>query len=145
MDGYNMIFATFLGLNHRGKCLLFGGALLLDSSIASFVWLLRTFMDFMGRRQPKTIFTYVGATGDTASSRCLSREEQEEDFRGNETAPAIILRSSAILKQASKCILKRWTKSAKDSVVVVEDVQESEGEVADESMTQHEAYALVQD
>ncbi|KAK0595387.1 hypothetical protein LWI29_006104 [Acer saccharum] len=57
MEGDSMVFATFLGLNHHGKCVLFGGALLLDGSIASFVWLLRTFMDFIGRRQPKTIFT----------------------------------------------------------------------------------------
>ncbi|KAK3219323.1 hypothetical protein Dsin_013293 [Dipteronia sinensis] len=361
MDGYNMIFATFLGLNHHGKCVLFGGALLLDSSIASFEWLLRTFMDFMGRRQPKTIFTdwfhcqamevaielvlpgthhllgawYVlqNATKhlpkfceqsdfDNLFKKCIfdceseedfesmwgslleqyelrddkwlkslyalrrkwshfcfestfsaglqsiqgresiskflhkltseiksitpsdfvlhylktaeqqRREELEEDFCGNESAPAIILRSSAILKQAAKVytcsmfrlfqeelleclslgseeissddhgvnttkfkltdqesgtktrfvefnslescvtcsckkyesvgilcvhalkvlnmknifhippqyILKRWTKSAKDGVVVVEDVQESEGEVADESMRHMHLY-----
>ncbi|KAI9162505.1 hypothetical protein LWI28_027987 [Acer negundo] len=362
MEGYNMIFATFLGLNHHGKCVLFGGALLVDSSIASFVWLLRTFMDFMGRRQPKTIFTdwfhcqameaaielvlpetqhllgawYVlqNATKhlpkccgqsdfDNLFKKCIfdceseedfesmwgslleqyelrddiwlkslyalrrkwshfcfentfsaglrsiqghkgiskflhkltseiksitpsdfvlhywktaeqqRREELEEDFRGNESAPAIILRSSAILKQAAKVytcsmfrlfqeelleclslgieeissddhgmnttkfkltdqesgtktkfvefnslescvtcsckkyesvgilcvhalkvlnmknifrippqyILKRWTKYAKDGVVVVEeDVLESEGEVADESMRRMHLY-----
>ncbi|KAK2654094.1 hypothetical protein Ddye_013950 [Dipteronia dyeriana] len=361
MDGYNMIFATFLGLNHHGKCVFFGGALLPDSSIASFVWLLGTFMDFMGRRQPKTIFTdwfhcqemevaiklvlpetqhllgawYVllNATKhlpkccgqsdfDVLFKKCIfdceseedfesmwgslleqyelrddiwlkslytlrrkwshfcvestfsaglltiqgresiskflnkltseissitpsnfvlhylktaeqqRREELEEDFRSNESAPAIILRSSPILKQAAKVytcsmfrlfqeelleclslgieeisgddhgvnstkfrltdqesgtktkfvefnslescvtcsckkyesvgilcvhalkvlnmknifcippqyILKRWTKSAKDGVVVVEDVQESEGEVADESMRSMHIY-----
>ncbi|KAK3219277.1 hypothetical protein Dsin_013247 [Dipteronia sinensis] len=158
------------------------------------------------------------------------REELEEDFYGNESAPAIILGSSAILKQVYTClmfrpiqeelleclsleseeissndhgvittkfeltdqesgtktrfvdfnslesyvtcgykkyesvgilcvnalkvlnmknifhippqyILKRWTKSAKDEVVVVEDVEESEGEVSDESMR----HALIQD
>ncbi|KAL5746492.1 hypothetical protein ACOSP7_027638 [Xanthoceras sorbifolium] len=57
IDAYNMVFATFLGINHHGKYVLFGGALLLDSSVASFVWLFRTFMEVMGRRQPKTIFT----------------------------------------------------------------------------------------
>lgn len=57
IDAYNMICAPFLGLNHHGQYVLFGGALLLDDSKDSLIWLLRTFLDSMGRRQPKTIFT----------------------------------------------------------------------------------------
>ena len=54
-DRYNMICA--LGLNHHRRHVLFGCAFLLDESMESFTWLLGTFMEAMGRRQPKTIFT----------------------------------------------------------------------------------------
>ena len=56
-DRYNMICAPFLGLNHHRRHVLFGCAFLLDESVESFTWLLGTFMEAMGRRQPKTIFT----------------------------------------------------------------------------------------
>lgn len=56
-DRYNMICAPFWGLNHHKQKVLFGCALLLDESLESFAWLLGTFMEAMGRRQPKTIFT----------------------------------------------------------------------------------------
>ncbi|KAK9196961.1 hypothetical protein WN943_005094 [Citrus x changshan-huyou] len=57
IEANNMIYAPFLGLNHHRQYVLFGGAFLLDDSKDSFIWLLRTFLDSMGRRQPSTIFT----------------------------------------------------------------------------------------
>lgn len=57
IEACNMTYATFLGINHHRQYVLFGGAFLLDDSKDSFIWLLRTFLDAMGRRQPKTIFT----------------------------------------------------------------------------------------
>lgn len=60
IDPCNMFCVSFLGINHHGRFFLFGGALLLDNSIDSFIWLFRAFLDAMGRCQPKTIFTHGG-------------------------------------------------------------------------------------
>ncbi|XP_073108653.1 protein FAR1-RELATED SEQUENCE 5 isoform X2 [Elaeis guineensis] len=50
-------FAPFIGINHHKQIVVFGSALLLDETTESFVWLFKTFMVAMSRRQPKTIFT----------------------------------------------------------------------------------------
>ncbi|KAJ6749836.1 hypothetical protein OIU85_000466 [Salix viminalis] len=57
MDKYDMICAPFWGLNHHLQYVMFGCAFLLDESKESFVWLLETFMEAMGGKQPKTIVT----------------------------------------------------------------------------------------
>ena len=57
MERYNMICAQFLGVNHHQETVLFGCAFLLDDSMESFNWLLGNFLEHMGWRQPKTIFT----------------------------------------------------------------------------------------
>lgn len=54
---YNMICAPFLGVNHHWKNTLFGCALLLDETVNSFIWLFETFLEAMGNRAPRTIFT----------------------------------------------------------------------------------------
>ncbi|KAF8029665.1 hypothetical protein BT93_E2174 [Corymbia citriodora subsp. variegata] len=54
---YNMICAPFVGLNHHWKNVLFGCAFLLDETIASFVWAFQSFLEAMGNKAPKTIFT----------------------------------------------------------------------------------------
>ncbi|XP_050259003.1 protein FAR1-RELATED SEQUENCE 5-like [Quercus robur] len=48
---------VFLGLNHHRKTVVFGGALLYDESIESFVWLFETFLEAMSEKKPITIFT----------------------------------------------------------------------------------------
>jgi len=57
MDKYDMICSPFWGLNHHRQYVMFGCAFLLDESKESFVWLFETFMEAMGRKQPKTIVT----------------------------------------------------------------------------------------
>lgn len=57
MDKYDMICAPFWGLNHHRQYVMFGCAFLLDESKESFVWLFETFLEAMGRKQPKTIVT----------------------------------------------------------------------------------------
>lgn len=54
---YNLICAPFVGVNHHSKNVLFGCAFLVDETTESFVWLFETFLEAMGNRQPKTIFT----------------------------------------------------------------------------------------
>lgn len=54
---YNMICAPFVGVNHHWKNVLFGCAFLMDETIASFVWAFQSFLEAMGNKAPKTIFT----------------------------------------------------------------------------------------
>ena len=48
---------VFLGLNHHKETIVFGGALLYDETIESFVWLFETFLEAMFEKKPITIFT----------------------------------------------------------------------------------------
>ncbi|BFG39185.1 hypothetical protein CerSpe_254590 [Prunus speciosa] len=57
---YNLICAPFVGVNHHCKNVLFGCAFVSDESTDSFIWLFETFLESMGYKQPKTIFTDVG-------------------------------------------------------------------------------------
>nr|XP_016508482.1 PREDICTED: protein FAR1-RELATED SEQUENCE 3-like isoform X1 [Nicotiana tabacum] len=50
-------FAPFTGVNHHGQTILFGCALLLDESEATFVWLFKTFLAAMNDRAPVSIIT----------------------------------------------------------------------------------------
>lgn len=54
---YRVPFAPFTGVNHHGQTILFGCALLLDDSEASFIWLLKTFLTAMGDCPPVSIIT----------------------------------------------------------------------------------------
>lgn len=54
---YQVPFAPFTGVNHHGQMVLFGCALLLDESEASFTWLFRTWLSAMNDRPPVSITT----------------------------------------------------------------------------------------
>ncbi|KAI9194739.1 hypothetical protein LWI28_008819 [Acer negundo] len=54
---YKVPFTPFTGINHHGQMILFGCALLLDDSEASFVWLFKTFLTAMNDHQPVSITT----------------------------------------------------------------------------------------
>lgn len=54
---YKVPFVPFTGINHHGQIILFGCALLLDDSEASFVWLFKTFLTAMKDQQPVSITT----------------------------------------------------------------------------------------
>ncbi|XP_062202343.1 protein FAR1-RELATED SEQUENCE 5-like isoform X2 [Phragmites australis] len=54
---YNMICAPFVGVNHHWQNVMFGCAFLLDESSTSYEWLFKSFLESMGGRPPKTIFT----------------------------------------------------------------------------------------
>lgn len=57
VNKYKVPFAPFTGVNHHGQMILFGCALLLDDSEASFIWLLKTFLAAMNDRPPVSIIT----------------------------------------------------------------------------------------
>lgn len=54
---YSLICAPFVGVNHHWQNVVFGCAFLLDESTASYVWLFKSFLESMGSRSPKSIFT----------------------------------------------------------------------------------------
>ncbi|KAL2240007.1 protein FAR1-RELATED SEQUENCE 3 [Sesamum indicum] len=54
---YTVPFAPFTGVNHHGQIILFGCALLLDESEATFVWLFKTFLAAMNDRAPVSLTT----------------------------------------------------------------------------------------
>lgn len=56
-NNYRMICAPIVGINHHGQTVLFGCGLLSDEKTASLVWLFQTFLEAMGGKHPKTIFT----------------------------------------------------------------------------------------
>ncbi|RID70419.1 hypothetical protein BRARA_C02441 [Brassica rapa] len=50
-------FAPFTGVNHHGQSVLFGCALILDDSEASFIWLFKTFLTAMRDHSPLSLVT----------------------------------------------------------------------------------------
>ncbi|KAK8916537.1 Protein FAR1-RELATED SEQUENCE 5 [Platanthera zijinensis] len=50
---------VFLGLNHHQEAMVFGGALLYDETIESFIWLFETFLEAMNDKKPMTIMLCV--------------------------------------------------------------------------------------
>ncbi|KAJ0096937.1 hypothetical protein Patl1_29335 [Pistacia atlantica] len=54
---YRLPFAPFTGVNHHGQPILFGCALLINESEASFVWLFKTWLEAMSGRPPVSITT----------------------------------------------------------------------------------------
>ncbi|KAL5713706.1 Protein FAR1-RELATED SEQUENCE 5 [Ranunculus cassubicifolius] len=54
---YRLPFAPFTGVNHHGQPVLFGCALLVNESEASFIWLLNTWLSAMSGRFPISITT----------------------------------------------------------------------------------------
>ncbi|KAL3730191.1 hypothetical protein ACJRO7_027235 [Eucalyptus globulus] len=54
---YSLICAPFVGVNHHWKNTVFGCAFLLDETAESFIWLFNVFLESMGDKAPKTIFT----------------------------------------------------------------------------------------
>ncbi|KAL3750286.1 hypothetical protein ACJRO7_011305 [Eucalyptus globulus] len=59
INKYDMICAAFWGLNHHRQRIIFGCAFLVDQTVCSFNWLLRTFLTAMSWKKPQTIITEV--------------------------------------------------------------------------------------
>ncbi|CAN1316152.1 Protein FAR-RED IMPAIRED RESPONSE 1 [Linum perenne] len=49
--------AIFVGKTHHNHMCIFGTALLYEETTKSFEWLFETFLECMGGRYPKSIFT----------------------------------------------------------------------------------------
>ncbi|KAK9993848.1 hypothetical protein SO802_023551 [Lithocarpus litseifolius] len=64
---------VFLGLNHHRETVVFGGALLYDETIESFVWLFETFLEAMSEKKPITIFTDQDAAMSAAIKEVMPK------------------------------------------------------------------------
>ncbi|XWS74241.1 hypothetical protein CRYUN_Cryun02cG0198700 [Craigia yunnanensis] len=69
VNQYRVPFAPFSGMNHHGQTILFGCALLLDDSEASYVWLFKTFLTAMNNHQPVSLITDQDRAIQTAVSQ----------------------------------------------------------------------------
>lgn len=56
-NNYRVPFSTFTGFNNHGQPVLFGCALILNESEASFIWLFQTWLHAMSRRRPVSLTT----------------------------------------------------------------------------------------
>ncbi|KAI5671937.1 hypothetical protein M9H77_12301 [Catharanthus roseus] len=54
---FQVPFAPFTGVNHHGQMVLFGCALILDESEASFSWIFKTWLSAMNNRPPVSMTT----------------------------------------------------------------------------------------
>lgn len=54
---YNMPFSPFVGVNHHGQYILFGCGLLPREDIETYVWLLKSWLEYMRGRALKAIIT----------------------------------------------------------------------------------------
>nr|KAJ0220366.1 hypothetical protein LSAT_V11C200053570 [Lactuca sativa] len=54
---YKMPLAPFVGVNHHGQSILFGGALLENEKVETFEWLFENFLKCMFTKYPKAIIT----------------------------------------------------------------------------------------
>ncbi|KAM0921860.1 hypothetical protein ACQ4PT_006561 [Festuca glaucescens] len=54
---YGLPFVPIVGVNNHGSTVLFAVALLKDQKIDTFIWVLETFVQAMGGKEPKTIIT----------------------------------------------------------------------------------------
>ena len=53
-----MPFAPFVGVNYHGQTILFGCGLLSRENIETHIWLLKTWLECMSGKAPKTIIIY---------------------------------------------------------------------------------------
>ncbi|KAG2711955.1 hypothetical protein I3760_04G102500 [Carya illinoinensis] len=54
---YNMPFVSFSGVNHHHQIIMFGCALLVNETVESYIWLLRTWQEVMLGKAPETLIT----------------------------------------------------------------------------------------
>ncbi|XP_050229334.2 protein FAR1-RELATED SEQUENCE 5-like [Mercurialis annua] len=74
---YNLICAPFVGVNHHWQTIMFGCAFLSGETEITFEWLFKTFLESMGNKQPKTIFT----NQDQAMSNAIKNAFPESRHR----------------------------------------------------------------
>jgi hypothetical protein len=63
---YNMKFVPFTGVNHHMQSVFFGTAFIVNEKIASYEWLLQTFLSAIGGKAPRLIVTAEDASMKSA-------------------------------------------------------------------------------
>jgi hypothetical protein len=67
---YKLIFATFCGVNHHKKIIIFANALLMNESKQFFAWLFNTFLEAVGTH-PFSIVTDQDPSITAAIASCF--------------------------------------------------------------------------
>lgn len=73
MDQYGIPLVLFMGVNHHKQSVLFGCALLLDETEASFVWLFNTWLETMSGRQPISFISNQDPVIEAAIAKTLPK------------------------------------------------------------------------
>ncbi|XP_016168021.1 protein FAR-RED IMPAIRED RESPONSE 1-like [Arachis ipaensis] len=68
---YNMVFGSFVSVNHHGQSTLLGCALMKNEDIQSFKWLFECWLRCMGAKAPKDILTDQCASMQRAIEMCM--------------------------------------------------------------------------
>lgn len=109
-----MPFAPFVGVNHHFQPMLLGCALLADESIATFVWLMKTWLRAMGGKAPNVIITDQDKSLTAAaeevfptSRHCFSLWHVLE--RIPECLVHVIKENENFMGKFNKCIFKSLT------------------------------------
>ncbi|CAO2840985.1 unnamed protein product [Amaranthus hypochondriacus] len=109
VNQYKVPIAPFTGVNHHGQTILFGCALLLDDSEASFVWLLNTFLTAMSDHSPESIVTDQGRAIQAAvrtvlpkARHCINKWHVLRE--GQDTLAHVCLRNPNFQVELYNCI-----------------------------------------
>ncbi|RYR12535.1 hypothetical protein Ahy_B04g070041 isoform D [Arachis hypogaea] len=68
---YNLIFGSFVGVNHHDQSILLGCALMKNEKIQSINWLFECWLCCMGGKAPKGILTEQCASMQKAIKKCM--------------------------------------------------------------------------
>ncbi|RYR50973.1 hypothetical protein Ahy_A06g026035 [Arachis hypogaea] len=68
---YNLVFGSFVGVNHPGQSTLLGCTLMKNEDIQSFKWLFECFLRCVGGKAPKDILTDQCASKQRAIEMCM--------------------------------------------------------------------------
>ncbi|XP_065852997.1 protein FAR1-RELATED SEQUENCE 9 [Euphorbia lathyris] len=79
---FRVPFAAFTGVNHHGQPVLFGCALILNESEASFVWLFQTWLQAMSGKHPVSITTDPDRLIQVAVSQVLPATRHRFGMQG---------------------------------------------------------------
>ncbi|XP_044361970.1 protein FAR1-RELATED SEQUENCE 5 [Triticum aestivum] len=77
VNKYNLPFVPFIGLNHHRSTVVFGVGIVSDETVASYKWLLHSFLEAMHQNHPRSVIT----DGDHAMARAILQVWPNTDHR----------------------------------------------------------------
>ncbi|XP_024314911.1 protein FAR1-RELATED SEQUENCE 5 [Brachypodium distachyon] len=77
VNKYNLPFVPFIGVNHHHSTTVFGCGIVSDETVASYVWLLKAFLEATQQNPPRSVMT----DGDRAMAKAISMVFPGTDHR----------------------------------------------------------------
>lgn len=111
---YKMPLALFIGVNQHYQFMLLGCALLSDESVASFSWVMQTWLTAMGGRAPKVVITEKDQSIESAISEVLPSANHCFGLwhilgKVSETLNHVVKQNEKFIPKLEKCIFRSWT------------------------------------